>query len=79
MEQRPQWLHITKNTDFVKLVQKCHKTKNGQQKATTNPGEESYFQSGHMIIFKMSSSQQTIMCHTKKQNIWSIYRKESNQ
>lgn len=50
---------MTKNTDFVKFFYATSELKNEQQTATkTNPGEESYFQSVHVIKFRMSSSQQ---------------------
>lgn len=56
-EQRFQWLHIIKKTDFTELVylshQKTNKKQQVKQLATTaNIGEETDFQNCHIIFFK---------------------------
>ena len=60
---------MTKNIEFTELIQKIQNKITTEQLQQQNPweGTESNCQCFHIIIFKMSSFQQKITRHAKKQ------------
>lgn len=80
IEQRVQWQHMTKNTDFIKLVllqfYKTIKEEQWQTAITTNPGEESFFRVATFKYSKCSVFNKKLWGMQRNKTIWSIHREK---